>query len=244
MRLSASRLAFAAGLSLFAALSVGAAEEAEGSAKLPADAPAEYRTNYLVAAGSVSPDGKLAVIYPTLDYTDKHPAKDFVVALRPFRVLTEIKTRWPYFQNQSNGGISVEWVADGSAALVTLESKWGPGDIFLYEFRAGELTRSTELSAKMSALLRPDFQGAKAERYNENFDFVFEADDEGADGGTVAKFDQAGGVEVRCVGNTNPKGIPGLRAWKARLVGVWNIAQARFTQQKVTRISAGKSRGE
>ena len=123
------------GLMLGAGGNVWAEEEpGEDSA---AGLPENYAKNYLVARSTMSPDKKFAVIYPTVDFSESKEAKDFLVTLDPFRVLAPLPTEYPYFQHESHGGIGADWLKDGSAALVTLDSKWGPGDIFLVEFSGG-----------------------------------------------------------------------------------------------------------
>ncbi len=216
----------------------GGAGEPGNPQPLPAEAPANLKKNFLVAAGSTSPDGRFAVIFPTLESSEAKDAKDYVVALRPFRIVTELKTRWPYFQNQSNSGTTTEWLRDGTAALVTIESKWGPGDIFLLEFREGQLARETDLGARIRQVLLPDFKAAKAERYNDENEFVLEPDGSSAS----VKFGPGGAVRIRCLGSTDPKGMGGSRSWKGRLVAEWSVAQGRFARQKVTRLAVGKSR--
>ena len=108
-----------------------------------------------------------------------HPGrvKDYIVALQPFTVLAESQTKYPYFQNESHGGISAEWSDDGSVALVTLDGKWGPHDVFLLEFRDGKLGRTTNILAKAHDLLLPSYRKSKAEPYNDNFDFIFDGED-------------------------------------------------------------------
>src|SRR6478735_7678349 len=112
------------GLMLGAVASVLAQNETgeDSSAGLPEN----YAKNYLVARSTISPDEKFAVIYPTVDFSESKEAKDFLVALKPFRILKPLPTKFPYFQHESHGGIGADWLKDGSAALITLDSKWGP----------------------------------------------------------------------------------------------------------------------
>jgi len=153
--------------------------------------PAQFAKDYLIAGSTVSPDKKFAVIYPTLeteetaeDANKPERIKDHVVVLQPFTVLGELHTKYPYFQNENHGGISAEWSDDSSVALVTLDGKWGPHDVFLLEFRDGKLTRTTNVLAKAHDLLSPDYRKSKAEPYNDVFDFIFDGED-----GPVFKLD-------------------------------------------------------
>jgi hypothetical protein len=155
------------GFSVLAADEEPEAAGEDSSAGLPED----YAKNYLIATSTISPDKKLAVIYPTLeaeeaadDANHSERVKDYVVALQPFTVLGELQTKYPYFQNQNHGGINAEWSHDSSVALITLDGKWGPHDVFLLEFRDGKLTRTTNILAKAHDLLLPSYRKSKAGR--------------------------------------------------------------------------------
>ena len=220
------------GLSVLAADEEPEATGEDSSAGLP-DA---YAKNYLIASSTISPDKKFAVIYPALEAEQaaedaNHPEriKDHIVALQPFAVLGELQTKYPYFQNQNHGGISAEWSDDSSVALITLDGKWGPHDVFLLEFRDGKLARTTNILAKAHDLLLPDYRKSKAEPYNDNFDFIFDGED-----GPVFKLDGANRVIINGGATTDPKAISKDR-WSAQLKAVWSIAQAKFTEQKITR---------
>ena len=198
--------------------------------------PDAYAKNYLIAASTVSPDKKFAVIYPTLKAEEaaedaKHPEriKDYIVALQPFTALGDLQTKYPYFQNQNYGRISAEWSDDSSVALITLHGKWGPHEVFLLEFSDGKLARTTNVLAKAHDLLLPDYRKSKAEPYNDNFDFIFDGEE-----GPVFKLDGASRVVIDGDARTDPKEISKHR-WSAQLKAVWNIAQAKFTEQKITR---------
>ncbi len=115
-----------------------------------------------------------------------------------------------------------------------LDSKWGAGDIFLLEFHNRSLTRTTNLIAKMHDLLLPDYRKAKVEPYNEYFDFIFESEDK-----PICELDGSNQVRINGFATTDPKGSGDERVWEGRLNATWNIAQAKFTSQNVTRVLAG-----
>ena len=219
----------------FSILAVDEESEAQGEDS-SAGLPEQYAKDYLIAGGTVSPDKKFAVIYPTLEAEEaaedaKHPEriKDYIVALQPFTVLGELRTKYPYFQNQNHGRISAEWSDDSSVALIALHGKWGPHEVFLLEFRDGKLARTTNVLAKAHDLLWPDYRKSKAEPYNDNFDFIFDGEE-----GPVFKLDGASRVVIDGDATTDPKEISKHR-WSAQLKAVWNIAQAKFTEKKTTR---------
>jgi len=211
------------------------AAQPEEGADSSADLPAEYAKDYLIASGTASPDKRFAVIYPTRDSEDFPSGANIVVSLKPFSVLGKLDTKWPYHKNESHGGLSADWSEDGSVALITLDSKWGPGDIFLVEFREARLFRTTNLLAKIHDLLLPDYRKAKPERYNEYFDFIFESEDE-----PICELDGTNQVRIDGRATTDPKGLS-RRRWSAQVKAVWDIPKAKFIEQKITRSTAKKS---
>jgi len=135
--------------------------------------PGEYAKNYLVRKSSVSRDEKFALIYPTREFSESKEAKDFLVALNPFRVLATLPTNEPYFDDKSNSGLGAEWSGDSSMVLITLDAKWGPSDVWLVELADDKVKRMTNLLAKTRDLLRPKFRAAKPKPYNDVYDFIF-----------------------------------------------------------------------
>jgi len=209
-------------------------EEAESETDSSTGLPDKYAKNYLIARSTISPNKKFAVIYPTSDYAQSFDgAKDYLVVLEPFKILGPLKTERPFHQNESHGGLSAEWSDDSSVGLITLDSKWGPGDVILVEFRNGELSRMTNILRKAHDLLAPNWRKAKAERYNDYYDFVFMED-------TTFKLDGASRVIIDASVHTSPNDL-GLepRAWKGHVEAVWDIAHAKFTSKVVS----GRKRG-
>ena len=202
--------------------------------------PREY-ADYLVASSTLSPDKKFAVIYPKMEVCTDEPkkgaatrCKDYLVALKPFQILTTLETKFPQFQNKNHGGISASWSDDGSAVVVTLDSKWGPEEVFLCEIHDGKVSRSTNLFQKVHDLFLPDYKAAKMGPAGQ-FDFIVESPEEGAFG----EFVDADHVRLRAIATTDPKETPGRKAWEATVEAVWDVPQARFTSQKVKRTFAG-----
>ncbi len=114
-----------------------AGEEGEDSS---AGLPEKYAKDYLIVRSTISPDKKFAVIYPNAAMEDAADQKgteikNYLVRLEPFAVLKVLDVDRPYFEHRSNSGISAEWSEHSSVALITIDSKWGPGDVVLAEFR-------------------------------------------------------------------------------------------------------------
>jgi hypothetical protein len=210
--------------------------------------PEQYAKDYLIARDTISPDKKIAVIYPTLEVEEaaekaNHPwrIKDYLVALQPFAVLRPLDTKLPYFQHENQGGISAEWSDGSSVALITLDGKWGPHDVFLVEFHEGKLSRITNILRKAHDLLVPSWRESKAERYNDIFDFVFMED-------ATFKLDGTSRVTINASAETSPNIAsedlrPSDRAWRGHVEATWDIAQAKFTSEKVSGGLRKRSKG-
>jgi tetratricopeptide (TPR) repeat protein len=197
-------------------------EEAEDSS---AGLPEKYAKNYLVAARTVSPNKKFAVIYPTDDYYQSADnAKDYLVALQPFSILGALQAEEPYFQHQSHGGISAEWSDDSSLALITLDGKWGPRDVFLVEFHNGKSSRMTNLLRKARDLLPPN--GRKA---------IFIEDED-----TTFQLDGTSRVVIDASVQISPNDL-GLSsdAWNGHVEAAWDVKHAKFISKEVS----GRERG-
>lgn len=228
---------------------VAGAEEGPGD-NSSALLPKEFSGNYLIARNTISPNKKFAVLYPKFDVCVgqadedlKNHCKNYLVALQPFRILGELGTRWPHFEHKNHGGMSAMWSKDSSIALVILENKWGPGDVFLYELRNGGLGRSTNLLGQIHQLLLPDFRKSGASRYNKYQDFVFGPVTQ-SDGNEFPPFQLEGSSRIRInvMATTDPKNLPFQRVWEGRFEGVWDISQGKFTSQKIKRLFAGERR--
>jgi tetratricopeptide (TPR) repeat protein len=215
----------------FSILAADEGSEPEPEADSSAGLPEKYAKDYLIARSTISPDKKLAVIYPNEamgEAANEEEIKNYLVSLEPFVILRSLDTTRPYFEHESHGGLSAEWSDDSSVGLITLEAKWGPGDVLLVEFRDGKLVRMTNMLRKAHDLLLPIYRKAKAERYNDGLDFVFTED-------ASFTLDGANRVVIESQVDTTPNDL-GLsaRAWRGYVAAIWEIAQAKFTSTKVS----------
>ena len=55
----------------------------------------------------------------------------------------------------------------------------------------------------------------------------------------VCEFAGSSEVQIRVTATTDPKEIPGTKAWDGAAEATWDIPRATFTSQKVTRKFAG-----
>jgi sugar lactone lactonase YvrE len=196
------------------------AESEESETDSSTGLPDKYAKNYLIARSTISPNKKFAVIYPTDDYYQSaDSAKDYVVTLQPFGILGALQAEEPYFQHQSHGGISGEWSDDSSVALITLDGKWGPRDVFVVEFHNGKPSRMTNILRKARDLLPAN--GRKA---------LFIEDE-----GTTFQLDGISRVVINGSVQTSPNDL-GLSpdAWNGHVKATWDVKLAKFTSNAVS----------
>ncbi len=215
--------------------SVAEEEEKDSSTGLPD----KFSKKYLVVASTISLDKKFAVICPRLEAEEAaeeanqpERIKDYLVSLHPFQIVGELPTKFPYFEHENHGNLSVEWSGDSSIALITLDAKWGPRDVFLVEFHDGKLGRMTNIARKAHDLLVPNYRKARAARYNDLFDFVFVED-------TTFKLEGTGRVLIDASAETSPNITDDVlrssdRAWRGHVEAVWDIPQAKFISNNVS----------
>jgi sugar lactone lactonase YvrE len=213
--------------------------EAESETDSSTGLPEKYAKDYLIASSTISPDKKIALIYPKLQAEEaaeeaNHPEriKDYLVTLQPFHVLEALPTKFPYFEHEGHGSLEAEWADDSSVALITLDGKWGPRDVFLVELRDGKPSRITNIARKAHDLLLPNYRKSKATRYNDLFDFIFVED-------ATFKLDGTSRVLIDASAETSPNMMTddlrsSDRAWNGHIEAVWDIPQAKFTSTKVS----------
>jgi hypothetical protein len=179
--------------------------------ELPADAPDRYREDYLIAP-SISPNKKLALIYPkegdefgTQD--EPETGDNYLVALNPFRILGPLPVG--YFENINYKLLSVNWAKDSSAAVIVNGGRWSPRCVIAFEVKQGQILHQRELSQAVSDFLQVDYNKCAPE------DFM-----EIALSGSW-NLNAKNQVVVKCVSDSNGKGIPGKKSWRARFEGLW-----------------------
>ena len=199
------------------------------SAWLRAEVPSNaLPPGYHLREEDISPDKRFGVIHADANVIDDAKARNFLVALNPFRILSE--NQGPAF---SEGGgaraMVVEWNQDTSAALVFVGGKWGTIGATLFELKEGRVTRRTDLLGAVTRALAGKFPSSKVGHYNDGAPFVI-------DGTDAWEFSEDGKqVSVDVSVDTAPNLAPGP-AWRGKLKGIWSVPKARWVEQK----TAGK----
>ncbi|MGC1321032.1 MAG: hypothetical protein WA849_02515 [Candidatus Udaeobacter sp.] len=192
--------------------------------------PDAFAFGYKLANDSISPDDKYGVIYADSTLIVDEVMRNFLVALKPFRILA-LADAYNYYNRE---GMTVEWTKDSSAVFVQVEGKWGPLGFTLFEMRDGRVTRQTNLYAEIVRLLEPGYQKAKVEPWNDLKHFNFDRGEKSEGEGAHLESD---GRRIRFSvdATNNPKPMsPPIKTWHGHFEGTWSIPEARWVTHKVT----------
>jgi hypothetical protein len=193
--------------------------------------PDAFALGYKLADDSISPDGKYAVISPNLHRISYELARDFLVALKPFRFVAVNEAETPYDIRNTT---FVEWAKDNSAVVISVEGKWGPVGFTLFELQDGRVKRQTNLYAEIVRLLEPAFHKARVEPWNDLSHFNFVGGEKERGEGAHLESD---GRQIRfdVDATNNPKPMePPVKKWSGHFEGTWSIPEARWLTRKVT----------
>jgi hypothetical protein len=202
--------------------------------------PDAFHVGYVLRRSAVSPNKRYGIIYPRR-FLEENPGADFVVDVPGSRVLALLETDQPYFVGRNHGSIDVKWAPDSSAVLVENGGKWMPRNLFLIEMKDGAVLRQTDLLEPLARVFAAAIAKAERSRASEA------SPDELSLTSVKWKSGRGAQLEIKCDGGTNPKGFPERSAWNGQAVAVWDVAQHKFVQQKVTQTSfrkAGKAEDE
>ena len=183
---------------------------------------------YHLREEDMSPDKRFGVIHADAGVIDPAKARNYLVALNPFRILSENQGT-AFSEGGDSRAMIVEWNKDTSAALVLVGGKWGTIGATLFELKEGRVTRRSDLLAAVTRALAAKFPKEKFRPYNDRVPFVI-------DGTDTWDFSEDGKqVRVDVSVDTAPNLTPGL-AWRGTLKGIWSVPKARWVGQK----AAGK----
>src|SRR4051812_41463150 len=195
--------------------------------------PSEYK-DYQILPGTISPDRRYAFLYPkrSVLFEIRKP-RLFLVALDPFRILSQVPTGYSLLAGNAHGYYAASWSKGSSTAVFLVGSRWGPEKVWVLQVGDGNLAKRTDLTAEVRQQVIAAFKKSHAARYNHYYDFVFDEETE-----TLAgwKLDEDGHVAVDTTCTTDPKELDAHR-WAVRFKGTWDIAHGKFAQKAVTDIS-------
>lgn len=183
--------------------------------------------SYFLATGSESPDGKYGVAYPKASEDNPKLAKNYIVALKPFRVLTVLEDDG-LCVGSKRLGLTVEWTPDSSKVIVTTKhDKW---DMIvgssLVSIRDGAADQRVNLLNAINREMAPDFRKSKAEAYNDELPFILTES-------KIGFADQGKNVRVKTAACNDPNEARKID-WSANFDGLWSIAESKWLTHQLT----------
>jgi hypothetical protein len=194
------------------------------ASNLPAKDPAPKSasaSDYTVAKGSLSPDGRYAIAYLKKTPEDVNKVKNYVVAVKPFRIIAEVHGDGVRADSKK-WAVEVRWTADSSAVIATTKfDKWDMivGSSYV-ELRDGNAARRIDLLSEINGQLVADFRKSKGAVYNEFLPIILT--------GSEVTF-EAGGKAIRVKSEaTNDPNIARNISWNAEFEGIWSVTDGKW----------------
>jgi hypothetical protein len=181
---------------------------------------------YLIVPDSLSPDGQHAVAMPKETSADASSTHNFLVAVKPFKVLTMLDGDGPSPESRRLDS-QVRWTADSSRVLVTtVHDKWdmivGSSLVVLTN---GNVAQRVNLLDAINNRMSTDFKKSGAEPYNDLLPFILT-------GSELRFVDQGRGVEVQTEACNDPNVARNI-GWAADFEGVYRVADGAWENQKL-----------
>ena len=201
--------------------------------------------NFQVLPDSQSPENRFAFIYPKHSIVEEKPldTKLFLISQKPFRVLTEIPIKGAILAENALGSYQVNWAPNSSAAVFIVGRKWGPDAVFVTPVVSGKAGQVLNLTQEVWKLVWPDYQLSGAPRFNDQYEFIFDANDQirnlqGVllDESTQWTVNSKGLVTIKCICTNDPKHLD-KKDWEIIFEGIWDIGQKKFLHYKIKHIS-------
>ncbi|MFT5469420.1 MAG: hypothetical protein ACI8UO_004541 [Verrucomicrobiales bacterium] len=106
---------------------------------------AEIPEGFVIAEGTLSPDGKFGVIAPDWDHGEEQNS-NAIVEVTTGRVVHTIQAETGY-QKMNHGGLYASWSKDGQQLLWTVDGKWFPRALILIDLGKNGKVEQTDLLA-------------------------------------------------------------------------------------------------
>ena len=81
--------------------------------------------HYLLPNSTISPDGRLGVTVPVLQFEDKiKDPKNRLVAVKTGKVIADLDCKWEAWNRSNHGSYAAKWSEDGALLRWTVGGKW------------------------------------------------------------------------------------------------------------------------
>lgn len=187
----------------------------------------DSESSYIIAKGSLSPNGRYAVAFAKAGEDDPDKARNFLVAVKPFRIITELDGDG-MIPGSKRLSLEVKWTPDSSEVIATTKhDKWDMivGSSFVL-LRDGNPARRVNLLDAINRKLQADFRKSKAEVYNDLLPFILTESSIGFEAGGKA-------IHVKTNAGNDPNDARKIQ-WTAEFDGVWSVADEKWEVRKLT----------
>lgn len=180
---------------------------------------------YEVGEKSLSPNGRLAILYPTRSSDDSAELPpNLLVCLKPYSVLTRIGTEGGRWQGARDEPLA-KWNGN-SIVAIWFAARWGTKDLAIYEIEADQIKRVQPVWRAVYALFDRDFRKRFLSKYpdEKGSGIIFVSKHEGPD--SKPEFEFKGHKMLLNLFADNKPNLSITPHWTASLHAVWNLDAA------------------
>lgn len=180
---------------------------------------------YEVGEKSVSPDGRLAILYPMRGdhYVVDDDLPNVLVRLKPYAVLAKIGETG--LSEDARGAPMARWNGN-SIVAIWLARKWGMADLAIYEIENDKVKRVQPVWQEARRYFERDIRERFLKKYPKEpggFTFVSDEDERG-----VHDFEFKGRKVILNLFADNKPNLAGGPHWSAKLHATWDLDKAKF----------------
>lgn len=233
-------LLFSIAIAVALAAAIRAQEETPSPAEEAKTYP-EVPKQYEVGEDTISPDGKLAILYPVRDENSNEGPSfpNVLVRLKPYEIIKELDCD-PAWKDM-RGSPTAKW--DGNQFVaIWRQMKWGNEDLVVYELLNDKVKREEKIWPEVVKYFDRDFHQRFLKKYpkeSDNYTFV-------ADNSDVTSFEFKGHKLLLNIFAENKPNLASGPVWSAELHAVWDLDKAKFDKVDFTpgEISVRKSQDD
>jgi hypothetical protein len=190
-------------------------------------AAVDWPDGYVVRENTASPDGRYAVLVPTMEAWEKDESlseANYLADVKNHRVFGEID-KVDYFEHQNHRGLAVFWASHSSICIVENDGRYGADSISVLEINDSTFTQ-TEIGDRIQKSL--DGAMKKQAHDHEMAGYV----------SPYFRFGTDRKIRVRALSQNNPKQFDDVKTYYALFQGTFDVAAKKFTVTDARSISA------
>jgi len=190
-------------------------------------AAVNWPDGYVVPEGTTSPDGRYAVLVPTLETWENDESlaeSNYLADVQNHRVLGKID-KVDYFDHQNHRGLAVFWAPQSSVCAIENDGRYGAESISVLEINDSSFSQ-TEIGDRIQKSLD---NAMKKQAHNHEMS------------GYVSphfRFGPDRKVRVRALSQNNPKQFEDVKTYYALFQGTFDLAAKKWTVTDARPINA------